>query len=281
MINNADAKVAPCPRAGHSAIIRKTDNDDFMYIFGGKDDENNKLNDIWRFSFTSNTWSEISKGGDDFDGPLPRGGHVAQVFRGDFMIIYGGIYDVCKELNDLHVFDMKNEKWICLFEEQNSPRKVGTSNNESISSPVKKSPTLRKEKTLENTGLKMTVKNTNTTMKKKKIKLMPLSSEKQEEREIKLESPTYVSMKNSFLIKNADPSFEKCYAQIKKRLFDKERTGGSPGLNEKQTKTCGKRPPARDGHTGLIIGASFFIFGGDRHHMPFNDFFMLDLQSEF
>ena len=62
MINNADAKVAPCPRAGHSAIIRKTDNDDFMYIFGGKDDENNKLNDIRRFSFTSNTWSEISKG---------------------------------------------------------------------------------------------------------------------------------------------------------------------------------------------------------------------------
>ena len=59
---NHKSKAAPCPRAGHSAIIRKTDNDDFMYIFGGKDDENNKLNDIWRFSFTSNTWSEISKG---------------------------------------------------------------------------------------------------------------------------------------------------------------------------------------------------------------------------
>ena len=46
---------------------------------------------------------------------------------------------------------------------------------------------------------------------------MPLSSEKQEERVIKLESPTSVSLKNSFLIKNAYPSFEKSYGQIKKK----------------------------------------------------------------
>jgi len=47
------------------------------------------------------------------------------------------------------------------------------------------------------------------------------------------------------------------------------------------TKTSGKRPPARDGHTGIIYGDSFFVFGGDRHCMPFNDFHMLDLKSEF
>jgi len=33
-----------------------------------------------------------------------------------------------------------------------------------------------------------------------------------DERVIKLESPTSITMRNSFLIKNADPSFEKCYA---------------------------------------------------------------------
>jgi hypothetical protein len=43
----------------------------------------------------------------------------------------------------------------------------------------------------------------------------------------------------------------------------------------------GKRPPARDGHTGLVMGNSLFVFGGDRHHMPFNDFFVLDILSEF
>lgn len=89
-------------------------------------------------------------------------------------------------------------------------------------------------------------------------------------------------MKNSFLIKNADPSFEKCYAQIRKRAIDRERSGNSPsGYDETLTKTAGKRPPARDGHTGIVIGDNFFVFGGDRHHMPFNDFHMLDLSSEF
>ena len=43
----------------------------------------------------------------------------------------------------------------------------------------------------------------------------------------------------------------------------------------------GKRPPARDGHTGIVMGNSLFVFGGDRHHMPFNDFFVLDILSEF
>ena len=47
------------------------------------------------------------------------------------------------------------------------------------------------------------------------------------------------------------------------------------------TKTAGKRPPARDGHTGIIINDQFFVFGGDRHHMPFNDFHMLDISAEF
>ena len=45
-------------------------------------------------------------------------------------------------------------------------------------------------------------------------------------------------------------------------------------------KTRGKRPAARDGHTGIICGSQLIIFGGDRHHMPFNDTFILDVKSE-
>lgn len=117
---------------------------------------------------------------------------------------------------------------------------------------------------------------------KPKIKLAPIGANKVDDRVIKLESPTSITMKNSFLIKNADPSFEKCYAQIRKRAIDRERSGNSPsGYDETLTKTAGKRPPARDGHTGIVIGDNFFVFGGDRHHMPFNDFHMLDLSSEF
>lgn len=46
-------------------------------------------------------------------------------------------------------------------------------------------------------------------------------------------------------------------------------------------KVQGKRPAARDGHTGALYGDSLIIFGGDRHHMPFNDTFLLDIKSEF
>lgn len=57
----------------------------------------------------------------------------------------------------------------------------------------------------------------------------------------------------------------------------------SPGrekIPENQTKISGCRPAARDGHTGVIIGFSLFVFGGDRHHNPFNDLYVLDLLSE-
>jgi hypothetical protein len=42
-----------------------------------------------------------------------------------------------------------------------------------------------------------------------------------------------------------------------------------------------KRPAARDGHSAIIFGDYHIVFGGDRHHMPFNDMFYLDLGKEF
>ena len=35
----------PCPRASHSAVS----NEDKLYVFGGQDDDNNKLSDCWEF----------------------------------------------------------------------------------------------------------------------------------------------------------------------------------------------------------------------------------------
>ena len=56
--------------------------------------------------------------------PKTRSGHATGVY-GRFMIIYGGIHDVCKELNDMHLFDMVEDRWVCLFEELQSPMKPG------------------------------------------------------------------------------------------------------------------------------------------------------------
>ena len=110
-----------------------------------------------------------------------------------------------------------------------------------------------------------------------KRKPLPLASQDNIP-QVRLESPTSITMKNSFLIKNADPSFDKCYAQIKKRSLDKTSIDRDDAAQT--SKTPGKRPPARDGHTGLITGNKMIVFGGDRHHMPFNDFHVLDLQAE-
>lgn len=47
------------------------------------------------------------------------------------------------------------------------------------------------------------------------------------------------------------------------------------------TRQAGRRPAARDGHTAVLHGDRFVVFGGDRHHMPFNDLFLLDVEAEF
>ena len=212
----------------------------------------------------------------------------------DYMLVYGGIFFVTKELNDLHVFDMRKEKWVCLFEELNSPAK---STMQAPGSALRKaqakagfgttdSPRKAGDHSKTAASLKpgATRKSLNTSQSKRKPKpkLGGVGSIQADERVIELESPTSVTMRNSFLIKNADPSFEKSYALIRKRALERERTGmPANDYDEALTKTCGKRPPARDGHTGAIVGECMFVFGGDRHCMPFNDFHMLDIKSEF
>ena len=41
----------------------------------------------------------------------------------------------------------------------------------------------------------------------------------------------------------------------------------------------GKKPTARDGHSAVVDSqGNMFVFGGDRHHMPFNDLYMIRLE---
>jgi hypothetical protein len=44
-----------------------------------------------------------------------------ELFEGQYLLIFGGIYEITKELNDLHMFDLTKKKWITIFEESNSP----------------------------------------------------------------------------------------------------------------------------------------------------------------
>lgn len=48
----------PSHRAGHSAVVHQDQESGvyYMYVFGGKDNEDNKLNDLWRFNLTTDAW---------------------------------------------------------------------------------------------------------------------------------------------------------------------------------------------------------------------------------
>ena len=71
----------PMPRASHSSVCHN----DKLYVFGGQDDDNNKLGDLWEFDLTGKKWNEITQAEGDFC-PKPRSGHTA-VCRGDKMYI--------------------------------------------------------------------------------------------------------------------------------------------------------------------------------------------------
>lgn len=109
-----------------------------------------------------------------------------------------------------------------------------------------------------------------------------------EKKESTLASPTSNSMQNSFIIKNADESFDAYYQVMKKRRLGQ----GAPGMDNTMTGTSpapqssnfgvvsGIQPAARDGHTADISAEGLmFVFGGDRHLMPFNDLYLMSLKN--
>lgn len=67
-----------------------------MVIFGGKDEDNNKLNDAWAFNFLTYQWEEIIAD----EPPLQRSGHSAILYK-EFMVVFGGIHEVTKEMDDV------------------------------------------------------------------------------------------------------------------------------------------------------------------------------------
>lgn len=56
------------------------------------------------------------------------------------MIVFAGIHEVTKELDDMHVYDFKNKEWFPLFEEISYSPKSNISNlaflNHSRSNPL-------------------------------------------------------------------------------------------------------------------------------------------------
>ena len=206
----------PKVRASHSNVIH----DNKLYVFGGQDDDNNKLGDLWTFDLNSKQWSEI---GDDVGGfkPIARSGHTAVVW-GQKMYIFGGILELTKELNDMVVYDFAQNKFVGgeNAAESKRPEPLNTRPNEAREFQEQSSPT-RTQKGLSPTKRKTMMGQTNTPGLKKggplKSPTKIPAGEKTAEKQDGLSSPTSISMQNTFLIKNADQSFDAYFQQMRKR----------------------------------------------------------------
>lgn len=97
-----------------------------MIIFGGKNDENEKLNDVWIFNLTECTWSKIDYSSEDLI-PIPRSGHSAVVYNNK-MMIFAGIFEITRELNDSYLFDIATQKWSLFFSDKESEEASPTRN---------------------------------------------------------------------------------------------------------------------------------------------------------
>lgn len=229
--------VEPSPRAGHSATVYNGK----MYVFGGKDEDNEKLKDLWSFDFDTRVWFLVFS--DSSDGLVSRSGHSAQVF-GDFMLIFGGIHEVTKELDDMIAFDFKKGEWIHLFSEyvaapvhelqstEKPKRKHTTGGDDRASSPDRtqtgnNSPAkiMRQKTTLDKKQESMELVPKSANKKKKSDKITypkrKVTTHETQAKEI-LQDATSITMMGSFFIKNSGPCFDnyaKAIAAKKKMSF--------------------------------------------------------------
>ena len=60
-----------------------------MYIFGGKESNVKKLNDLWKLNMHTFEWTQIQN--ESLILPSPRSGHSACNYKNQFMVVYGGI----------------------------------------------------------------------------------------------------------------------------------------------------------------------------------------------
>lgn len=154
------------------------------------------------------------------------------------MVLFAGIHEVTKELDDMATYNFKTKKWTHLFGEDNSKKEEQqpATAAQSASSPMKRSTTMGKASPSPNRvdeaqsplKMKSTVsqrKSLNnpsdqqqlTAVKKKSSTVKADMPRKRSPKKTKdaelgetdvLVDPTSITLLNSFLIKNAGPSFD-------------------------------------------------------------------------
>lgn len=267
----------PSCRAGASICIDAAGST--LIMFGGQEEDNKKLNDVWiaETNCEGDVWTKYPISEESYN-IAPRCGHSAVMHNGK-MYIFGGLYELTHELNDLVAFELSTRTFVKIdgdevvqHEEENAgPEQTSP---EGRSKQDGTSPAINKKKTFAASSTRSPSKKMGSPSR---MKAKANDETDGGNKEGVLSSPTSVSMKNTFIIKNADESFE-----INSKLIPKVKGQKSMNMEQppKQTNFVdGTRPTPRDGHSCVVDSAgNMYVFGGDRHHMPFNDLYMIRLE---
>jgi len=168
------------------------------------------LNEMWRMDLTTHAWEKVNY--DESAATTPRGrqGHSMAVYRNQ-VIVFGGLYEITRELNDFHIFNIEKNEWKRLFR---------TTNEDDAMS---KSDTLKSKKTKRDDSPDATGGSHSKSLQRKQTvkvetkKPKAIKSPRATEEPVNLESPTSVTMKQSFLLKQADKEFEGYFNVVKKK----------------------------------------------------------------
>lgn len=165
--------------------------------------------------------------------------------------MFGGMKDISKETNEMFSFNFRTQVWTMFQTEQQIQDPVSAAMLEEFKGK-KNSPQRRHTVNLSNQP-------------------QPRKSEGKEtspdRRHTNLQAPNKKSDANE-----SSPMIERNYAR-KKTLYDGP---GSPI----EGRVKGNHPHQRDGHTAVVLDSVMYIFGGDRHQMPFSDLYAYRLDEE-
>jgi len=193
---------------------------------------------------------------------------------------------VTKELDDCWVFNTKSFSYTKLFEPAQFTKEISTP--EAVSplrrhgggkSPMRNRSSMQKAKSTIMSGASPMRRPHGQALMSPTRRRAKIAVNKKDRQDNLLQSPTSNDMKNSYIIKNADASFDSYYHSMRKRTKYIEEMKGK-GDDAGYGKMSDHRPQARDGHSGVVFDENLIIFGGDRHHMPFNDTHQLDLVKQ-
>lgn len=106
---------SPPARMDHTMVARE---DGTFYLFGGKDESGNALNDLYRFE--NNEWVLLEPQGDI---PPERFAHamVISTYLTDVVLIFGGEDDAGAPLNDLYTYSIKENTWTQVLPNNDAP----------------------------------------------------------------------------------------------------------------------------------------------------------------